>query len=191
MSGRELESYWRGHVEAWKDSGLTLKGYAEAHGIGRWALGRWSRRFAAVEEVSAPCHRDSPGAVPRTASAPLVMEIVEAAPRRRRWSQTAKEQLVAETCEPGVSVSLVARRRGVDPSLLFRWRRQMLTPAKPPPLFAPVEVADTTPVLPLTASLSSGVGLIEIELAGGRRLRVGRDVDAEALRRVVSALERP
>ena len=102
-----------------------------------------------------------------------------------------KEQLVAETCEPGVSVSLVARRRGVDPSLLFRWRRQMLTPAEPPPLFAPVEVADATPVLPLTPPAPSGAGMIEIELAGGRRLRVGRDVDAEALRRVVSVLERP
>jgi transposase len=33
--------------------------------------------------------------------------------------------------------------------------------------------------------------MIEIELAGGRRLRVGRDVDAEALRRVISVLERP
>ena len=134
MSGRELESYWHGQVDAWKDSGLTLKGYAEVHGIGRWALARWSRRFAAVEEMSAPGHRDSPGAVPMTASAPLVMEIVEVAPRRRRWSQTAKEQLVAETCEPGMSVSLVARRRGGDPSLLFRWRRQMLAPAEPPPL---------------------------------------------------------
>jgi len=68
------------------------------------------------------------------------MEIVEAVPRRRYWSQAEKEQLVAETCEPGVSVSLIARRRGVDPSLLFRWRRQMLTPAEPPPVFAPVEV---------------------------------------------------
>lgn len=124
------------------------------------------------------------------------MEIVEAAPRRRRWSQAEKEQLVAETCEPGMSVSLVARRRGVDPSLLFRWRRRMLTPAnsmltEPPPVFAPVEVADTTPALPLTPPAPCGAGLIEIELAGGRRLRVGRDVDAEALRRVISVLERP
>lgn len=190
MSGQDLESYWRGHVEAWKGSGLTLKAYAEAHGIGRWALGRWSRRFAAAKGVSARCHRDSPGAVPMTASAPLVMEIVEAAPRRRYWSQAEKEQLVAETCEPGVSVSLVARRRGVDPSLLFRWRRQMLTPAEPPPIFAPVEVADTTSALPLTPPTPCGASMIEIELAGGRRLRVGRDVDAEALRRVISVLER-
>jgi len=28
MSGQDLESYWRGHFEAWKGSGLTLKAYA-------------------------------------------------------------------------------------------------------------------------------------------------------------------
>jgi transposase len=31
-------------------------------------------------------------------------------------------------------------------------------------------------------------GIIEIELGGGRRVRVDRDVDAEALRRVLDAL---
>ncbi|WP_434625946.1 IS66 family insertion sequence element accessory protein TnpA [Azospirillum sp. B2RO_4] len=41
MMDQALESYWRGHVEAWKGSGLTLKAYAEVHGTGRWALGRW------------------------------------------------------------------------------------------------------------------------------------------------------
>lgn len=191
MSGTDREAFWRQHVHAWRGSGLTLKTYAEAHGIDRWALGRWSRRVAAEDEVSARGPGDGPGAVPMTASAPLTMEIVEAAPRRRRWSEAEKERLVAETCAPGMSVSLVARRRGVDPSLLFRWRRRMLTPTEPPPVFAPVEVADTAPVLPLTPPVSSGAGMIEIELAGGRRLRVGRDVDAEALRRVVSVLERP
>ena len=32
------------------------------------------------------------------------------------------------------------------------------------------------------------IGVIEIELGGGRRVRVDRDVDAEALRRVLDAL---
>ena len=34
------------------------------------------------------------------------------------------------------------------------------------------------------------VGLIEIELEGGRRVRVDRDVDAAALRRVLDVLAR-
>lgn len=33
--------------------------------------------------------------------------------------------------------------------------------------------------------------MIEIELAGGRRIRVGPNVDADALRRVVAVLDTP
>lgn len=98
---------------------------------------------------------------------------------------------MAETGEPGMSVSLVARRRGVDPSLLFRWRRQLLAPLEPPPLFEPVELVSGAPVssCPASPAPASG-GVIEIELVGGRRVRVDREVDAEALRRVLSVLER-
>ncbi|NTF53052.1 transposase [Agrobacterium rhizogenes] len=50
---------------------------------------------------------------------------VEGAPRqvRRQWSDEFKAQAVAETMQPGASVSAVARRIGVDPSQLFTWRR--------------------------------------------------------------------
>lgn len=43
--------------------------------------------------------------------------------RRRRWSREQKAAIVAETYEPGVSVSAVARRHGIAPSQLFQWRR--------------------------------------------------------------------
>ena len=79
-----------------------------------------------------------------TRSAPLVMEILDEAPRRRRWSEDEKLQLVAETMEPGMSVSLVARRRGVSASQLFRWRRQFAGEHGMPgemPVFAPVHLA--------------------------------------------------
>jgi len=50
-------------------------------------------------------------------------EILTSPERRRRWSATEKLAMVAETSEPGMSVSLVARRHGVAPSQLFAWRR--------------------------------------------------------------------
>ena len=50
-------------------------------------------------------------------------EILTGPPRRRRWSVSEKLEIVAETREPGVTVSLVARRRGVSPNQLFTWRR--------------------------------------------------------------------
>lgn len=43
--------------------------------------------------------------------------------RRRRWSTAEKAALVRETYEPGMNVSLVARKHGVSASLLFNWRK--------------------------------------------------------------------
>ena len=57
-----------------------------------------------------------------TGSFPKV-DILTGPQRRRRWSVSEKLEIVAETREPGVTVSLVARRRGVSPNQLFTWRR--------------------------------------------------------------------
>src|SRR5947208_7992722 len=46
--------------------------------------------------------------------------------RRRDWPEELKRQMVAETLEPGSSVSLVARRHDVNANQLFKWRREML-----------------------------------------------------------------
>ena len=39
--------------------------------------------------------------------------------KRRRWSAAEKAALVRETYEPGMSVSLVARKHGISASQLF------------------------------------------------------------------------
>jgi transposase len=43
--------------------------------------------------------------------------------RRRRWSPAEKVSMVAETYEPGATVSLIARRHGIAPNQLFYWRK--------------------------------------------------------------------
>src|SRR3954471_960180 len=43
--------------------------------------------------------------------------------RRRRWSLQDKLQIVEETMQPGVTVTEVARRHGLAPSVVFTWRR--------------------------------------------------------------------
>ena len=136
------------------------------------------------------------------------VEVLGGSERRRRWRFEDKARLVAQTFEPGVSVCTVARRHGIAPSLLFTWRRQAregrLGGSEPAPVFVPVTTAPgPTPSVPALASQAAPpasetapahpprrcrTGLIEIELGGGRRLRVDRDVDAQALRRVLSAL---
>ena len=46
--------------------------------------------------------------------------------RRRRWSSSEKLRIVEETLEENASISVVARRNGVAPNPLYRWRRLML-----------------------------------------------------------------
>lgn len=50
-------------------------------------------------------------------------EILTEAQRRRRWSASEKLAIIEETYEPGVTVSLVARRHGIQPNQLFAWRK--------------------------------------------------------------------
>lgn len=54
------------------------------------------------------------------------VEIITDGGRRRRWSATEKLRIVEETLDARTSISVVARRNGVAPNLLYRWRRLML-----------------------------------------------------------------
>jgi transposase len=111
--------------------------------------------------------------------------------RRRRWSLQDKLQIVEETMQPGVTVSEVARRHGLAPSVVFTWRRLaregQLGDARP--AFKPVEITPVPVQTPPAASPARRTGLIEIVLGRGRRVRVDREVDAEALRRVLQVME--
>src|SRR6476469_6883563 len=51
------------------------------------------------------------------------VEVITGVARRRRFSTELKLALVAESMQPGMSVSYVARRDGLSPSLVVRWRR--------------------------------------------------------------------
>jgi transposase len=54
---------------------------------------------------------------------PAVGSIVRDQKGRRRYSPEEKARLLAEAEVPGSSPSLVARKYGLSPSLLFRWRQ--------------------------------------------------------------------
>ncbi|WP_407175424.1 IS66-like element accessory protein TnpA [Bradyrhizobium sp. STM 3562] len=122
------------------------------------------------------------------------------AERRRRWSYDEKVRLVEETLQPGETVCGVARRHGMAQSLLFTWRRQArqgCLGGETVPALVPVEIT-STPASALTCAPQPScsppaqrarAGIIEIEL-GGCRVRVDRDVDSEALQRVLELLRR-
>lgn len=56
-------------------------------------------------------------------SSNLKSEVLTGPERRRRRTPAEKLAIVAETHEPGVTVSLVARRHGIAPNQVFTWRR--------------------------------------------------------------------
>ena len=137
------------------------------------------------------------------------VQVITGAERRRRWSDEEKLQLIAEACQPGNSVSRVARERGISASQLFGWRRQMLAkglvtdtrsePSVAPALtFAPVEIAKEQ--LPLDAggkaqsprqqAATRLSGSVAIELRGGDRVRVEGCADAGLVVRIISVLRR-
>jgi transposase len=126
---------------------------------------------------------------------------------RRRWSELEKQAVVAEAERPGVNISAVARRHGIKPSLLFRWRRLARDgeDRQSPPAFIPVtlalpatetsalEAAAEADVLPVSpppaASWEPAEHRIEIALGNGRVVRVGAGVDVDSLRRILDAAD--
>jgi transposase len=120
--------------------------------------------------------------------------------RRRRWSKDEKVRIVQETLMLGAVVSEVARRHGVAQSVLFAWRRLARTaePARrDDSILLPVEIDATAPPSGSEAARQSRAvtkgrrprfGVIEIELSSGNCVRVDNNVDAAALRRVLSVL---
>lgn len=53
------------------------------------------------------------------------IEVITSVQRRRRWTLAEKLRAVEELNVPGMTVSYVARKYAISPSLLFRWRKLM------------------------------------------------------------------
>ena len=51
------------------------------------------------------------------------VEVITGVARHRYWPAHEKLRIIEESLAPGESVSAVARRNGVAPNLLSRWRR--------------------------------------------------------------------
>jgi transposase len=112
--------------------------------------------------------------------------------RRRRWSLSAKQDLVAETLQPGASVSAVAQRHGLHPSQLFAWRKAARDGRLETEIgegFVPVVVA-SEPIPPAPSAIEFAPIRMEIVLGNGRRVIVDRSVKASALARVIKVLDR-
>lgn len=106
---------------------------------------------------------------------------------RRRWTEADKRRLVAETLTPGATVHGVARRHGVNTSQLFTWRKQLRVGTEPAVAgFAAVTIAPSAPSMETVGPMSSS--LIEIELAGGDRVRISGAPDPGVVAAALRAL---
>jgi transposase len=114
------------------------------------------------------------------------IEVITGTGRRRRWDAETKSRLVAESFEPGCSVSELARRHDISPSLLFLWRRQAAKNAESKvrggPAFVPMVVAGDAPAPPVVTEAC----VVEVEL-GDVRIRIKGPVDRSVLREVFLA----
>jgi transposase len=111
---------------------------------------------------------------------------------RRRWSEEEKQAIIAEALRPGVNVSAVARRHGIKPSLLFRWRKMAQRGAES--AFLPVSLAAPATTGETSCDCRAGEAptadnRIEIELLNGRRVWVGPGADMGALKRILDIVD--
>lgn len=108
--------------------------------------------------------------------------------KRRVWSDDEKRMICGQTRVSGVSVSQVARRYDVNTNLVFAWLRDLRfadAAATDVARFLPVEIvaeAQAPVVMPAASNH------IEIDLAGGHRMRISGSYDPEALARLIRGL---
>jgi transposase len=114
------------------------------------------------------------------------VEVITSVQRRRRWSRAEKERIVAEAMEPGAVASEVARAAGIHSSQLFRWRQQLCERVQIPTVFNPVAV--TAEAGAVSSPSPERTGVIEIEFAGGGRMRISGPVDASTVSALMKAL---
>ncbi|WP_454915917.1 IS66-like element accessory protein TnpA [Xanthobacter sediminis] len=107
-------------------------------------------------------------------------EVFTGAGRRREWAPEDKARIVAESLDPGATVSAVARRHALSPQQLFTWRREARKASETVPAFVPAvvtpEIAEIAPASEPSAPPSRPkrrgrqrrAAAIEVDVAGVR-----------------------
>lgn len=193
----KLEAFWRAHLKGWRDSNLNQREYCELHGLPLKRFGNWraelkdEEKFVPVGLLWRRGGSDQPRLSPRRKE-------IHPPPRHRRrhYSDADKMRIIREASHENASVSGVARRYGISTSLLFQWRKKF--GMGPMHRIVPVTITDTPDGLADLSAMTARVApsapdgkapAIEIELAGGRRLRLATGTDPETIQRLVAALE--
>lgn len=214
-----FKAFWMMHAEAQHESGLTPTQYADAHRLPVRRMRRESRQFARVippqdwremlhssnrppgsyrskirDElrydlcISPPGSPSDPTAAPSTAQ-----------PTRRQYTDKQKLAILADAAERGVTVSTVARRHGITPPMIFRWRTEFGLAAKKTESATLVTATvieragrgRPKKVSPLVLEhlLPIPAGAITVELADGRRVYAPAGCNPDIVRQYIANKE--
>ncbi len=121
----------------------------------------------------------------------MVGEVLPGLSKRRDFSTEEKLRILAQGTAPGSSPALTCRMHGISSGQFYTWRKQFRSGALTG--FVPVSIATDAAALPSPAPLERPpatplAGHVEVELPNGVKVRVRGDVDAGALRQILSAL---
>lgn len=118
-------------------------------------------------------------------------------PKRRRFSDQFKLQIVMQSLEPGASLSALALANQLNSNQVFKWRREYLqrqgdgavATVDRNALLPVVVVAHEGATVPAPASPSASIqtGRIDITLRHGQ-IRIEGAVDADVLRTLVQSM---
>ena len=116
------------------------------------------------------------------------LEIVDTG-RRRRWSKEEKLRIIEESFSAPRLASATARSHGISGPLMFAWRKayregrlgEAAVCAFVPAMIAPEQAEK--------GAVAACSGRMEVVSSNGRRVIVDRDVNVEALLRIIRGLE--
>ena len=203
----DRQEQWREHMARHRAEGGPVQTYCERHGLNSKTFCTWRKRLG-VDLAEAPDEEMAGGSKnvlsPFSSGRPVPfhVELLTNARQRRSWRPEQKQQIVLDLVRFGLSAERFARQHGLTPSVIHRWRREMIAESRrlhslspDAPAFAAVTVA-TIPApgpTPAAASLSTqgshSADRVEIVLLNGRRLTVDAGIAPGSLRRLVQALE--
>ena len=201
-------AFWRMHISGWLRSDLSIREYCAFHEVPRRSFMRW-REIVKHEDMVIERkalrrgwmhHRRKRAAAAQANGSSAIGPVAPPKKgRRRHFAADIKRQIVEETCQPGMTVSEVARRYGITTNMLFGWRTELGLAPRKEARFLSVQILDAKEE---AQALSIGAGpsplpgaseqqetAVEVELVGGRRVRFDQGIAPETMRRVIVALE--
>lgn len=119
---------------------------------------------------------------------------------KRLWTDEEKRSICFQARAPGISVAQVARRYAMNANMVFKWLRDPRYTAEAGTVvdesasdaacFLPVEIIDATRSDDTASAVdpTPSRGTIEIDIAGGHRLRILGAYDPEVLTRLIRGL---